>query len=243
MRLHLWQAWTLSALALASAHRPARCDHDGFDYYVIDHEPAEATIQELAAELRLEVVEPLGELQDHWLLSRKRSDTEVARRSDSGGSDPVIETLHRLRVQADKLPPSGSIHQPRSAHERNAEHVRRLVTSVRSIERQVPRQRIKRVLPPLAAIQRRQATDDPIEDIRQRFDISDPRFDEQWHIVGYPSFRENTMNVTSVWAEGVTGQGVIVTLVDDGIDYESVDLAANFVSNNLAKVLAATTAR
>jgi len=241
MRLHLWQAWTLSALALASVRRPARCDHEGFDYYVMDHEPAEVTIQELAAELQLEVVEPLGELQDHWLLSRKRSDTVFARRSDGGG-DPVIETLHRLRVQADRRSPSGSVHQPRSAHERNAEHARRLVASVRSIERQVLRQRIKRVLPSLAAIQRRQATDDPVEDIRQRFNISDPRFDEQWHIVGYPSFRENTMNVTSVWAEGVTGQGVIVTLVDDGIDYESVDLAANFVSNNLAKV-AATTAR
>jgi subtilisin family serine protease len=38
------------------------------------------------------------------------------------------------------------------------------------------------------------------------------------------------MNVTGVWKEGVTGKGVISALVDDGLDYESRDLAPNFVS-------------
>jgi subtilisin family serine protease len=38
------------------------------------------------------------------------------------------------------------------------------------------------------------------------------------------------MNVTGLWKEGVTGKGVISALIDDGLDYESDDLKANFVS-------------
>jgi hypothetical protein len=38
------------------------------------------------------------------------------------------------------------------------------------------------------------------------------------------------MNVTGLWKEGVTGKGVISALLDDGLDYESDDLKANFVS-------------
>jgi kexin len=38
------------------------------------------------------------------------------------------------------------------------------------------------------------------------------------------------MNVTGLWEEGITGKGVISALVDDGLDYESEDLAQNFVS-------------
>ncbi|OBZ65694.1 Protease KEX1 [Grifola frondosa] len=36
------------------------------------------------------------------------------------------------------------------------------------------------------------------------------------------------MNVTPVWDMGITGKGVITALVDDGLDYTSDDLAANF---------------
>ena len=37
------------------------------------------------------------------------------------------------------------------------------------------------------------------------------------------------MNVTPVWEESITGRGVIVAMVDDGVDYEHDDLKANFV--------------
>jgi len=37
------------------------------------------------------------------------------------------------------------------------------------------------------------------------------------------------MNATPVWEMGLTGKGVITALVDDGLDYKSDDLAANFV--------------
>jgi hypothetical protein len=38
------------------------------------------------------------------------------------------------------------------------------------------------------------------------------------------------LNVTGLWKEGITGKGVVSALVDDGLDFESGDLAANFVS-------------
>lgn len=57
--------------------------------------------------------------------------------------------------------------------------------------------------------------------------ITDPEFGRQWHIVNDAS-PHNMMNVTGVWDMGITGKGVISALVDDGLDYTSDDLAANF---------------
>lgn len=37
------------------------------------------------------------------------------------------------------------------------------------------------------------------------------------------------MNVAGVWEMGITGKGIISAMVDDGLDFESPDLADNFV--------------
>jgi hypothetical protein len=37
------------------------------------------------------------------------------------------------------------------------------------------------------------------------------------------------MNVSGLWEMGITGRGVISALIDDGLDYTSDDLSANFV--------------
>ena len=39
------------------------------------------------------------------------------------------------------------------------------------------------------------------------------------------------MNVQKAWAMGVTGKGVAVTILDDGIETEHPDLKKNYVSN------------
>ncbi len=59
----------------------------------------------------------------------------------------------------------------------------------------------------------------------------DPLFSDQWHL-------ENTgqtggkigadINVTSVWASGMTGNGVVIGIVDDGLEYDHPDMAANY---------------
>lgn len=38
------------------------------------------------------------------------------------------------------------------------------------------------------------------------------------------------MNVRSAWEQGVTGKGVVVTILDDGIEKDHPDLIANYVS-------------
>jgi len=58
--------------------------------------------------------------------------------------------------------------------------------------------------------------------------FSDPLFPLQWHLINPSS--GNDINVTGVWAQGIFGEGVVVSVVDDGIDFLHDDLAANYVS-------------
>ena len=67
------------------------------------------------------------------------------------------------------------------------------------------------------------------EEVARQQNIVDPEFTKQWHLVN-DDYPEHMMNVTPVWDMGITGKGVITALVDDGLDYTSDDLAANFVS-------------
>lgn len=38
------------------------------------------------------------------------------------------------------------------------------------------------------------------------------------------------MNVIPAWKEGITGKGVVVTILDDGLESDHPDLKDNFVS-------------
>lgn len=38
------------------------------------------------------------------------------------------------------------------------------------------------------------------------------------------------MNVIAAWREGITGKGVVVTILDDGLETDHPDLAQNYVS-------------
>ena len=58
--------------------------------------------------------------------------------------------------------------------------------------------------------------------------IADLLIRNQWHLVN-TKIPQNTINVTGLWKEGITGKGVKVCVVDDGLDMHSDDLAANFV--------------
>ena len=44
------------------------------------------------------------------------------------------------------------------------------------------------------------------------------------------AFGGNDMKVTSVWARGITGRGVVVSILDDGIERNHTDLVMNYVS-------------
>lgn len=38
------------------------------------------------------------------------------------------------------------------------------------------------------------------------------------------------MNVVPAWREGITGKGVVVTILDDGLETDHPDLEKNYVS-------------
>lgn len=38
------------------------------------------------------------------------------------------------------------------------------------------------------------------------------------------------MNVIPAWQQGITGKGVVVTILDDGLESDHPDLEANYVS-------------
>ncbi|CAO3694897.1 unnamed protein product [Umbelopsis ramanniana] len=63
--------------------------------------------------------------------------------------------------------------------------------------------------------------------MKKELGIKDVGFDNQWHLVNREQ-QGNDLNITGVWKQGITGEGVVVVLLDDGLDYESDDLKDNF---------------
>lgn len=44
------------------------------------------------------------------------------------------------------------------------------------------------------------------------------------------------MNVIPAWREGITGKGVVVTILDDGLETDHPDLERNYVSKSHANL-------
>lgn len=61
--------------------------------------------------------------------------------------------------------------------------------------------------------------------------IHDPMYNEQWYLnnVGQSSGPSGLdINVLPVWAQGISGKGVVVAILDDGLDHTHPDLRANY---------------
>lgn len=65
------------------------------------------------------------------------------------------------------------------------------------------------------------------QEVAMALDITDPTFTDQWHLYNTVQVGHD-LNVTGVWMEGITGQGVITAIVDDGLDMYSNDLRPNY---------------
>lgn len=212
MRLPLALVLLLSQFFVLGA-RPAKRFYHTHDYYVLEHDPnAGASLEDCARALGVEVVERAGELVDYWLV---RIPKHMQRRD---GMDVVLSSLESLRSLA-------SQNSPFSARSALSLHAKVLSSSMRWLDRQELRQRVKRAPPP---IQPDPDSPDPVKIVAEHLDIQDPTFPQQWHLVNVPH-PEHSMNVTGLWDLGFTGKDVISALVDDGLAYEHPDLAANFV--------------
>ncbi|XP_004695512.1 PREDICTED: furin-like [Condylura cristata] len=56
---------------------------------------------------------------------------------------------------------------------------------------------------------------------------TDPKFPQQWYLSGVA---QRDLNVKAAWAQGYTGRGIVVSILDDGIEKNHPDLAGNYVS-------------
>lgn len=61
------------------------------------------------------------------------------------------------------------------------------------------------------------------------FGWNDPLLPRQWHLFNKRN-PGHDVNVVPVWRQGITGKGVVVCIIDDGVDYEHRDLKGKFVS-------------
>ncbi|KAJ3299211.1 pheromone processing endoprotease, partial [Blyttiomyces sp. JEL0837] len=66
-----------------------------------------------------------------------------------------------------------------------------------------------------------------VEQGTKRLKIQDPGFVNQWHLFNREQ-KGNDINVTGLWELGITGKGVTVCLIDDGIDIDHPDIKDSF---------------
>ncbi|KAF4614570.1 hypothetical protein D9613_003149 [Agrocybe pediades] len=204
----------LASLVLCAAATPSRRSYDTHNYYVLRHNPSissGASLDDVVRTLDVELVEQAGELQDHWVVRQRKPQFDNRGLSE----DLVISTFEGLKARAESSLDSRS-------DENDARLARRVVASVDYLSLQTLRQRVKRAPPPV-----KPPTTGSSLGVAARFGIEDPMFPQQWHLVNdeYPA---HMMNVTGIWDMGITGKGIISSLVDDGLDYTSEDLKANF---------------
>ena len=204
--------WALiSTLCLLAVALPELRTYDTHNYYVLRHDPSITSLADVFQALDVELVEQAGELRNHWVVKRRRSESGLVARDSP---DPVLSQFEALKAKA--AAPLGS-------RSENVDIARRVVTSVHYLSLQTLRQRIKRAPPPSLP-----SPEPHSKVIADHFGIQDPQFPKQWHIIN-DEYPEHMMNVTGVWDMGFTGKGVISSFIDDGLDYTSEDLATNFV--------------
>jgi kexin len=204
--------WTvISSLILSGLASPAPRTYDTHNYYVLRHISSAASLAHVVQALDVELVEQAGELQDHWIVRQLKPQETIHPRSVI---DPVLSAFETLKAHAEL---------PLITRSENTLFARRIVSSVDYLSHQTLRRRVKRAPPPISP-----PSGTSSHDLAALLGIQDPMFPQQWHLVN-DDFPQHMMNVTGVWDMGFKGKGVISSLVDDGLDYESEDLSTNFV--------------
>ncbi len=72
------------------------------------------------------------------------------------------------------------------------------------------------------------------QEARWRFprsmNFSDPLFPDQWHLknTGQHGISGEDINIETVWEQGITGEGIVIGIVDDGLQYRHPDIADNY---------------
>jgi kexin len=212
---------TLLAILLLAApstlattpRQPQPRTYDTHAYYTLELAPflSITHAQDIASQLGVEVVEPLGELEGHWIVraAGKTQDHQLYARSSLVESDPVVRRWKDLTQQSRR-----SLKQPKH---------------LRSLTPHTLKQRAKRAPHALEGRGMYPRDDTEFRFAQDEIGLMDPMLNQQWHLINQEMV-DVDLNVTGLWSQGVTGKGIRIGIIDDGLDMESDDLAENFVS-------------
>lgn len=230
LELLAFVALSASVVPSVAVQTPHKRTYDTHKYYTLElsAESTSSHANSIIESIGAELVEPLGELPGHWLVRVPGStpyESTTSSSLQSRSADPVLERWTALRK--------------RTRRSGKSDHLLRSLTPLSL------RKRTKRGDPP-QPLQRRsriphlsQPMVSDEETIYRRDDtellmaqdslgIADPMLNLQWHLINQ-ELKDIELNVTGSWAKGITGKGVKVAIIDDGLDVNSDDLHDNFV--------------
>lgn len=210
-------AFGLSCAATALSHPSP---YDTRDFFAL-HLDDSTSPSQIAEHLGVRHEGRIGELSGHHTFSLPKEKRT--------GLNALLEDLRDRRTLRRRLEREGS-----SALGKRYDALDGVLWS----QELVPKQRLHRRRPPpidRSAVYGEQYQNAPQDSAAAQYrkalvsalDISDPIFNEQWHLhnVVQPG---HDLNVTGLWMEGITGKGAVSAIVDDGLDMHSGDLKANY---------------
>ncbi|RMD39928.1 hypothetical protein DV735_g5208, partial [Chaetothyriales sp. CBS 134920] len=228
-------AWAGLLLALSSqaSAQLARRDFGANDYFAVHLQPG-VSAREIAERLGAHNEGPLGELPDHYTFScPKETSDHVHTRLE--------ELKERRRLLRRRSPQSRSVADRGDSLDTilwsDKQHLRR--RHVKRIPPPPPSPPLPSAGPPLSLRRPPPPQPEPeldpaqqeaiqrLNKIAAQLEIEDPIFKEQWHLFN-PIQPGHDLNVTGVWLEGITGNGTISAVIDDGLDMDSNDLKDNY---------------
>lgn len=213
----------LALSAAASSSQPHKRTYDTHSYYTIElpRSSTEEAAALAARSLGVELVERVGELDDHWIV-RRAGGLSVR----SMGQDPVESRFH-----AGQAPNVASVTRLDTR-----KRVKRVLTPEHMKLKRGPRsfknwdmrdQGDPDALDLLEMLEEDSRDTSELQYLQNQMGFKDPMLNQQWHIAN-PQSKEWELNVTGLWSQGITGRNVSVVVVDDGLDHDHDDLKANF---------------
>jgi kexin len=221
MRLSAW----LSASLLAGCAYAHVRNHDENDYFTL-HLRESADPYEVARRLGLQFEGQVGQLHHHFTFSCPKGKCEEVEGS-------LYEHQQRKRRRRRSVQDASIPVRRQISHN--------LGGILWSDKQQLRKRHVKKIpLPPPNVVRSPQAAAPEkgdaetvqqakarLDKIADELDIQDPIFKEQWHLFNTLQAGHD-LNVTGVWLKGITGNGSISAVIDDGLDFNSDDLKDNF---------------
>ncbi|KAK9728498.1 pheromone processing endoprotease [Basidiobolus ranarum] len=188
-------------------------NHDTHEYYTLKLNTQRVSPLEIASLLGIDYVGDVANIGDYHLFSWRKNSIHphgsVEKRFTQLKEDHTVGNLKKRELQ--------------------------LFDQVEGqLQKQTLKKRVKRFIaapgPPPPDV-----TEEPTTEIKKitsqsianSFGFHDPGFPNQWHLFNDVTLG-NDMNITDVWRQGITGENVVVVLLDDGLDMTSDDLKANY---------------